>query len=364
MLIGSVLIAVGLVSLALQRLYSFIPLRELKRLASRGDQLAARLYRVAAYGLSLRLLMWILVALSLPVGLLLVILHAPMLVSLIVLVLVAVAGFVVLPSMLLTQRSASFAAVCVPVISWLLRQTHPLLDRLARTASQMREVPRHSRLYEKEDLLDLLKRQKDQHDNRINDKDIQLVERALTFDDTRVADLVQPRKETHLVNADDSIGPILLDQLHKQKASSFLVYKDGKDNIVGSLAISDALSAKQGGRVFDLVRSDLIFVHEDFTARQVLTAFHKTSQQVAIVVNNAEEFIGVVTLDHLLKSLLGEAEDDGLAYGNRSQVAAYKPKPDKSQQETDAATEDESPNAAQPDAAPPTSSPEATEVVE
>jgi CBS domain containing-hemolysin-like protein len=275
------------------------------------------------------------VSLSVSAGLLLTVPGLPVVGGFALLVVVAVTGFILLPSLRLTQSNARVVAAVTPALVWVLHHVHGPLDRLALLANRFREMPLHSRLYEKEDLLELIERQKGQVDNRIHADDLELVQRALTFSDTRAADIVQPRKEAHLVNADDSIGPILLDQLHKQKQGSFLVYKDTKDTIIGSLALSDAVTAKHGGRVFDLIRNDLIFVHEDFTARQVLDAFHKTGHQVAVAINNAEEFIGVITLDHLLRSLLGEAQDDeSIAYGDRSAVAAYKPKADKREEET------------------------------
>src|SRR4051794_15356271 len=107
---GFLLILIGLGAVALQRLYSSIPLRELKRLAGRGDTLAAALYRAVAYGTSLRLLLWTVVAATIPMGLLLVVPHAPLWAGFALLFAVAIAGFVVLPSMRLTQRSAQLAA--------------------------------------------------------------------------------------------------------------------------------------------------------------------------------------------------------------------------------------------------------------
>ena len=365
--IGYALIVIGLMSVALQRLYSSVPMRELKRLAGRHDKLATRLYRVVAYGTSLRLLLWTGVVVGLSAGLILVVPKVPVIAGLAILVVVALLSFVVLPSLQLTQRSAQFAATFVGPLAWILAHTQPLLDKMANLANRFREMPLHSRLYEKEDLLHLLGNQKEQVDNRIHISDLDLMQRTLTFGDKQAADLVQPRKEAHLVNADDSIGPILLDQLHKQKNASFLVYKDTKDNIIGSLALRDAINAKQGGRVFDLIRSDLIFVHEDFTARQVLNAFQKTGHQVAVVINNAEEFIGVITFDHLLKELLGEPEDEDILYGSRSTIAAYKPKKE-TESFADVEEIEKMPEPAEEAAelAPSilASSPEATEVVE
>lgn len=362
--LGCLLIMLGLAAIALQRLYSAVPAHELKRLAGRGDRLAARLYRAVAYGASLRLLLWMVVGISIPAGLLLVLSGLSLPVAFLLLSVVGVAGFVWLPSLLLTRRTAQLAAFVSPALSRILLHSHVFLDYLARLANRFRDIPLHSRLYEKEDLLELLGRQRGQADNRIQESDLDLVQRALGFSDTLAADLVQPRRTAHMVNADDSIGAVLLNQLHQQKQASFLVYKDSKDNIIGSLALSDAVGAKHGGRVFDLIRSDLIYVHEDFTARQVLNAFHKTGHQVAVVINNAEEFIGVITLDHLLHALLGEAQDEELAYGDRSAVAAYKPKAEEAKKEAVADASDiDAANTAADDVRPADPSPEATEVV-
>ena len=58
-IIGLLLVLLALAALALQRLYSSVPARELKRLAGRDDELARVLYRPVAYGGSLRLFLWI-----------------------------------------------------------------------------------------------------------------------------------------------------------------------------------------------------------------------------------------------------------------------------------------------------------------
>jgi len=323
--LGFALLAVALLALALQRLYSSLPARELKRLASRGDQLAKQLYRVVAYGASLRMLLWVILGISLPASFLLLIPELPTAAGFALLVVASALLFVVLPSLQLTVRSAHFAVWFVAPLALVLGRTHPFLDRVAAFVSRRRDLNPHSRLYEKEDLHWLLDLQKDQEDNRISPQELQLTQHALAFSDRQAADVVQPRGQAHLVDADDAIGPVLLDRLHKSHQSSFLVYKDSEENIVGSLNMQDAVKAKQGGRVFDLVRGDLTYVHEDFSLRDVLTAFQKTGQQVAVVINGFEEFVGIITLEKLLAELLGEVAAGEVAYENRSAVAAFRP---------------------------------------
>lgn len=354
---GTLLVLLAFLALTLQRLYSSIPAKELRRLARRGDHLAEGLYRPVAYGASLRLLLWSVAALSLAGGVLLLIPHLPMLLDLAVLVAVLVLALVLAPSLRLTVHAAQFAAMIAPGVVLVLRYTHPLLSRAASLINRYRDIAPHSFLYEKEDLQHLLELQKDQIDNRIQQHELETAERALAFDDRQAADVVQSYKDLYLVNADDNIGPVLLDQLHKSGQTSFLVYKDNKENIIGSLSLRHAVAAKHDGRVFDLIRHDLTYVHEDFSLRQVLTAFQKTGHHLAVVVNGFEEFVGIITFDGLLQELLGEQQPDDVEnYENRSAVAAYKPKKEASEPALDELSEEET------EAKP--SSPEATEVVE
>lgn len=357
---GSLLLLTALLALALQRLYSCIPARELKRLAARKDYLAQQLYRVVAYGPALRVLLWCVLGATLPLGFLLLIPVLPPLAGFALLLIVSLLAFVWLPSLPLTVHSAQFAAWFTTPLAWVLSRAHPYLERIAGTMSRWRDLTLHSRLYEKEDLQELLELQKEQADNRIDEKDLDLASRVLLFGDRHAADIMQPLKEGHLVNANDAIGPVLLDQLHQSGQNLFLAYKDEKENIIGALSMSDAITAKHGGRVFDLVHNNLAYVHEDFTLHDVLIAFRKTGQRALLVINKFEDFLGLITFDRLMDELLGEYHDElDVVYENRTAVATFE-KPKKRQTEAEQTAQPE--NAEQTPAS--ASSPQETEVVE
>ncbi len=325
-ILGILFITLGLVALVLQRFYSSVPAKELKRLAVRGDKLAEALYRPVAYGTSMRLLLWLVFCLGLSGGFLLSIYALPSTLAFIV-VSISVAAVVLLQSLRLTLRSAHFAIKVAPVLNWLLVYLHTPFDLAARLMNGFRGHTAHSGLYEKEDLLDLLEQQKIQPDNRMSEHDLELVQRAAHFGDRQAADIVLPMSRVKLVRLDDHIGPVLMGELHASGQDSFLVYDETPDRVVGTLFLRDAVAAKEGGRVRDLMHPRLCFVHEDFTLRQVLQAFARTGQFMVVVVNAFEEPIGVITLSHLLSQLIGEHKvEDFDAFENRSAVAAYKPK--------------------------------------
>lgn len=351
-ILGFLLVALGLVALALQRFYSSVPRKELKRLAARGDHLAQALYTPVAYGPSMRLLLWLVFCVSLSGGLLLVLHHMSPLFAFLVIGL-TIAAIVLAQSLRLTVRSAHFAVTVAPALNWTLGYLHAPFDFVARLLNSYRTHTAHSGLYEKEDLLELLEQQKDQPDNRIAKHDIELLARAATFDDRQAADVVVPMSRIKLVKLDDHIGPILLGELHDSGQNSFLVYEETPDRVVGTLFLRDAVKAKEGGQVRELTHLRLSFVHEDFSLRQVLQAFARTGQFIVVVVNAFEEPIGVITLSHLLSQLIGDPEEEDFDdFENRAAVAAFTPKqPELVAQEVTVESED-------------ASSPEVTEVVE
>ncbi|HSX34357.1 MAG TPA: CBS domain-containing protein [Candidatus Saccharimonadales bacterium] len=318
------LITLGLFALALQRFYSSVPAKELKRLAARGDGLAEALYRPVAYGSSMRMLLWTVFGLSTAGGLLLL-QGLPTIVAYIAAAL-TLAAAVAAQSLRLTVRSAHFAVQTAPALNWLMNYLHTPFDVVARLVNRYRTHTAHSGLYEKEDLIALLNQQTEQPDNRIAKRDLELITRAAQFDDVQAADVVMPMSRVKLVKLDDNIGPVLLGELHNSGQNSFLVYDESPDHVVGTLFLRDAVAAKEGGLVKDLMHPRLCFVHEDFSLRQVLQAFAHTGQFMVVVINAFEEPVGVITLQHLLEQLVGGGSGDGFdSFEDRSAVAAFKP---------------------------------------
>jgi len=323
---GSLLLLIGLLTLVLQRTYTSLPIKELRRQARGGNTLARQLYRSAVYGQSLRVLLWAIVITTVPIGLVLLVSHFELLPAVGLLLAVCLVMLVWIPALRPSFFTARFAAMVSPAFVWVLELVHAPLQRLlSLPLLERRHGLPHSGLYEADDLAELLDRQEGQSDNRMEPHVLDRVRRALRFDTRHARDILQPRETLQLVNADDSIGPVLLDQMYSHGQKVCLVYKDKETNIIGSLHMSDAAKARQGGRVLDLIRADVVFIHEDFTLRQILGVFQESGQHIAAVVNRFEEFVGVVTFGALVGELVGElgASDVG-NYSDKRAVAAYR----------------------------------------
>lgn len=326
---GVLLIVVGLFAILLQRLYSAVPLREVKRLSVKGEKMAKVVYRPLSYGTSLRILLWSVSILSLAGGLTLLSVNINQWETLAVIAAVLVLGFIILPSVSLTRFSALLAVHAAPTTEWLLRYLSPILDRVAKLVSRFRSVPTHSGLYEKDDLLALLEQQTQQPDNRIDESEISLLHSAMLFKDGRVSEVVTHHSMSKLLSTGDSVGPVLLDELFKSDEPYFAVYRGSKENIVGILSMKEIAEVKPEGHVADYMKTSLCYVNDDFSLTEAVHAMLTTGQLAALVINNFGDHVGIINLGDLVDKLFGaestERAGSEIAYTNRESVAQYRP---------------------------------------
>lgn len=295
------LLALG--GLVLRKTYFYLPPRELKRQALKHDKVAAQLYRAAAFGNSLRGLLWLYIGLTSAASFVLFARVLPVWASLLVVGPVLWIAFSLLPATRVTTIGTSLTMAATPFIAWLLNYLHPLLNRISDLLSHRYVRHLHTQLYEREDLLELIRQQQEQPDNRISEEELAIARRALGFDDHTVVDLLTPRKQVKSVLADDTIGPILIDEVHKN-GGSVLVRDSKKGPVIGSLQASQ-LSLESKGKVRGVMDTTVYYLHEDDKLSEALHAFFVTNHPLFVVVNSFEEYVGIVTIENIIKHLLG-----------------------------------------------------------
>lgn len=305
-ILGALSAAAAVIFWTLQRTYQHVPARELKRLARGGDDVAILLYRAAAYGSSLRVLMGSGVIIFSALSLAAFAAAMSLWPALIVLSALLVLGWIVLvPSDQLTGGSVWLAKRLAPVLAWTLERLHAPINGGIRFVRKFRHVYVHTGLYEKSDLVELLEQQKGQADSRISANEIELLQHALTFGDEEVTDALVPQRVVKMVAVTDSVGPVLMDELSKSGHSRFPVYDGKHSNVVGILYLHDLVGARSGGTVAELMNRKLTYVHEDFTLYQALQAFLKTKRHMFLVINSFEELVGILTIEDVLEQMIG-----------------------------------------------------------
>lgn len=318
--IALLLLAMG--CLFVGKAFFYVPQRELKRRAARGDKLAGTLYRAAAYGSDLKLLLWTLIAVTSAAGFLLFARIAPPWLGFVVIVLALVLTYLWLPRTRPAKAGVQLAQWLTPLLVQVLRRLHPLLRRVGLVLDRLGET-RHTGLFEREDVYELIEWQRHQRDSRLSDSDLIRMRGVLELGDAKVRNALVPRKDVKTVAVDEVVSPGLVNELYSSKHSFFPVYEDKTTNIVGLLSLDHIADMKRKGTVRDSCSLHVAYVHEEDSLEQALRALGDSRQHLLVVVNSSNEYVGVITLNDITHWLLGAADESAPTdHDDREAVAA------------------------------------------
>lgn len=322
LIIPAVLLLLALGGIVVRKTYYAVPVKELKRRAQQRDPTARTLYSAVTYGASLRGLLWIFIVVTGGVGAVLLARATETVLSFAVLAIAIYAGLSWLPASNVSRFGTRLTLAVTPVIVWLLGHLYPVLSRVVHVAQKPHTRKPHTGVFERSDLLDLIEQQQAQADNRLSTEELEIVRRALSFDEFSVADVLTPRKQVPVVKADDTTGPILIDELHKSGKAYALVRETPKGPYVGSIDIA-RLGITTTGTVRDIMNPTIYYLHEADSLTEALHVFFATNHALFLVVNSFEEFVGIVSIEDVLKQLVGHVPgDDFDQYADPSAVAA------------------------------------------
>lgn len=310
-----------------RKTYALVPLPELRRQSQAGDGLAQTLYKVAGYGPAAQMLLWILVLLGVTSSIVIMAQVLPDFLQFGYAFVLIAYVLVWLPLSDVTSAGLRAVTLVTPIIVWLTSHMFVVLEKPANAAQARQTAPLHTGLYEKEDLVGLLERQKQQEDNRFTEIEVAQLLHSLTFARKKVSEIMTPRKKVKSVSRDDAIGPILMDELHESGLSFFPVYDpENATKIIGTLHLADVVRAKKGGHVRDIMRAEVFYVNDNFSVEQLLHAFMQTKQHVLIVVDNFADFVGIISVEVALRAVLGrDIVSEFSQYDDIQAVANYKP---------------------------------------
>lgn len=331
LIIGLILASISLASVAVYSGYVSLPVVELKRRARRGDIIATMLYRTISYGVTAKVLLVMTAGMSAYGSLVCLERSLGVVWASLLAILLLFWGIGITQSRGKTrQYSVRLATLAAPAVTWLTERIHPILDVVARRIRRIRPVQFHTGVYEKADLVKLLEVQSHQADNRIPKAEVELLKHALIFGDKHVGDVMTPKRVVSVVSTDDTVAPVLMDSLHATGHSRFPVVDASRDGqIVGMLYLRDAINHRNAPKVRDIMSQRVIYTHQNYTLLQALQAFLKTQQHLFIVVDDFEEYVGVLTIEDVIEQVIGSPiVDEFDQYDDLRAVAASAAKRD------------------------------------
>lgn len=286
------------------------------------------IYKMAAYGSAFELLVWLVGGLS-AAGL--VILANTYYWWAAVLAVMALAWLVVFVSPVHDTRGRGWrlAAGLAPLAALVLNNAEKLLGKAGFHFTRATHYRRTSYdVYDRDDLLDLIKNQTTQPDNRIDPRDLQTTAGALAFSDTLVAKAMTPIKKAKTVGANQSVGPMLMDELHKSGQQRFAVVRDtdkAKPEIVGTLLLDDVLEQTEKAKVREVMRRGAHYINESQNLRECLDEFINSRRYLLAVTDNLETVVGVIALEDVLARLIPPAEEPQPESDDTAPVQARQP---------------------------------------
>ncbi len=199
----------------------------------------------------------------------------------------------------ITARIAPILKKIVTIMSPVTKPVAKILEDWIGSESQI--------FYSKDELLKIFDDSHLSKESSIPNSDIKMLKNVLRFSEKKIRDVMTPRRMVNLVAQDDEVGPILMDELHKSGHSRFPVVADNKhSNFVGTLFIRDLVGETGTKKVKGLMSKDVKYIHEEESLEHALKTFLKTRHHLFVVVNNFEEFVGVISIEDALEEVIGK----------------------------------------------------------
>lgn len=128
----------------------------------------------------------------------------------------------------------------------------------------------------------------------------------LQLEDQVVADVMTPVSVLDTANVHDTLGPLVLDDLHKTGHSRFPVIDGDIHHIVGVLYLHELVDLRTDKKsIREAMDPHVHYIHESQSLEHALHGFLQTHRHLFIVVNDYRETVGVLTLEDVVEAVLG-----------------------------------------------------------
>jgi putative hemolysin len=156
----------------------------------------------------------------------------------------------------------------------------------------------------------------------LEDDEVEMAHSVLKFADIPVKKIMTPKKDV-IAFKQSALLKDILPQIESNIHSRFPVYEKSLNSIIGFLHIKDiykaALHISDNSSLADVYpMRQIIYVKHTEKEDEVLKHMQQNRVHMAVVINEKKRMVGIVTLEDIIESIVGEVEDefDKLEYSN------------------------------------------------
>lgn len=160
------------------------------------------------------------------------------------------------------------------------------------------------------ELVDLVERSPE----ALNSDQVSAIKSLLAFDNLTVQKIMTQRKNIKTVAKTETLGPVVLDDLHKTGHSQIPVVAKNLDSIVGVLQLRDLLVIDSENRpktVEKAMQTRVFHIQANDKLSDALATMLNTNSTLLIVLDSAGKTAGLVTLSDVVGALIGKRFDSG-----------------------------------------------------
>lgn len=164
-------------------------------------------------------------------------------------------------------------------------------------------------------------------DSVLTSDEKKLIVHSLSFSDRLVSSIMTPRDVIISISKSEFLGPLMLHDLHKAGHNSLPVIDGDLDHVIGILNLKGLmnLDTKKSMTAEKTMQPKVYYIRDDQTLHHALVALLHTHHHLLIVVNEARETVGILTLEDIIEALLGrEMIDEFIEHDNLHAVASRK----------------------------------------
>lgn len=145
----------------------------------------------------------------------------------------------------------------------------------------------------------------------LEEQESEMVQSALEFDEKTALEILTPRVDVVLIDANDD-SKTIYDTIMRERYSRIPVYEDNIDNIIGILQTRDYLEKLSRGESPDIKElvTSAHFIYKTRKLSDILSDFKQKKLHIAIVTDEYGGMLGIVTMEDLLEELVGEIWDE------------------------------------------------------
>ena len=146
----------------------------------------------------------------------------------------------------------------------------------------------------------------------IEQEEHKLVQKALEFDDKPIIDVMTPKSDIFSLDGNSTLAEVF-PIIEKKRFSRIPVYLENPDNIIGILHIWDIANLPENEyektKIQQLIRIPH-FTYSNEKISDLLVELKKNVSHMAVVVNEDEKLVGIITVEDLLEEIVGDIEGE------------------------------------------------------